>query len=194
MNDFDKDKPNLSAEDQETWNEFVREFDDAQSEEENFEELLNQSEELIEESEEQETLDSVVQKKVKAQALRGENPPSHPAQLDKRTLEKLRKGKMKIEARLDLHGMTREIAHDALEKFIIQCAQNNLRHVLIITGKGKSKSFSEDWLTPGQGVLKNNVPYWLEGSVLRPYILKYCLAQPKDGGSGALYVYLKRNR
>ena len=196
----DKDPPfdDLSEEDQEIWDSYTADFTpkrDNKSEEENFEELLKSSEHI--ESEDNSSDKSKSDDIITADVSIKENKKvvlSQTPQLDRRTEEKLRKGKMSIEARIDLHGMTREIAHEALEKFIIKSWKDGLRHVLVITGKGKSKSTSDEWLSVGKGILKENVPYWLDGIILKPYILKYMYAQPKDGGTGALYVYLKRQR
>ncbi len=109
--------------------------------------------------------------------------------LDRRTDEKLRKGKMPIEARLDLHGHTRRTAQDALTRFILECYHTQKRSVLVITGKGQ-----EDPLCSGKGVLKQAVPEWLSEPPCQSLILKTYPARPRDGGSGALYVLLRRKR
>lgn len=105
-------------------------------------------------------------------------------QLDGKTAEKLRLGKINIEARLDLHGMYQEEAHTALHDFVIQSHARGLRCILVITGKGRDKP----------SVLKRNVPHWLDHAALRPIILQTVPAHQKDGGDGALYVYLRRQR
>ena len=198
MNDKDPPFDDLSEEDKEIWNSYTDDFipkvGDGR-EEENFEELLNNPEHIEAEnnSSNKLKLDNIIDDNVSVKENKKIQLPQNP-QLDRRTEEKLRKGKMSIDARIDLHGMTRGIAHEALEKFIIKSCKDGHRHVLVITGKGKSKSTSDEWLSIGKGILKENVPYWLDGVILKPYILKYMHAQPKDGGSGALYVYLKRQR
>ena len=88
---------------------------------------------------------------------------------------------MSIEARLDLHGHTRESAHRALSGFLAAAWESGRRTVLIVTGKG-------------QGILKDAVPRWLNESPNRGRILLVAQAQPKDGGGGALYVLLRRRR
>jgi len=105
----------------------------------------------------------------------------HAAGVDKRTAERLRRGQMSIEARLDLHGHTRESAHRALSGFLAAAWESGRRTVLIVTGKG-------------QGILKDAVPRWLNESPNRGRILLVAQAQPKDGGGGALYVLLRRRR
>ena len=115
-------------------------------------------------------------------------------QIDKRTAEKIRKGKMPIECRLDLHGFNQAQAYDALKHFIIQSYIAGIRSVLVITGKGKSRATGEDWLSPSKGVLKQNVPLWLSEAPLKDKILSVTPAQPKDGGSGAFYVYIRKHK
>lgn len=190
--DEPKDKNSLSKEDLELWESHVRDMADLpESEKEDFETLLEGQE--IEDIEKE--LPPFEKKKIVSQppSLK-DKKNSEPAQLDKRTAEKLRKGQFPIEARLDLHGLNKTQAHEKLVRFITSCYAQELRCVLVITGKGISNSTSEDWLVPSKGVLKENVPYWLSEAPLNEIILKHVFAQPKDGGSGALYVYLKRNR
>ena len=101
--------------------------------------------------------------------------------MDKRSGDRLRRGKMKIDRRLDLHGMARIEAYHALGQCISGSAQAGKRCVLVITGKGS-------------GILRTGVARWLNEASLRPHILAFSEAQPKDGGSGAFYVYLKKRR
>jgi DNA-nicking Smr family endonuclease len=125
-------------------------------------------------------------------------PPKKPrpvlkdsAGLDRRTAQKLARGQMKIEARLDLHGMNQRAAEDALTAFINRCHKAGKRCVLVITGKGMR---GNDRLALAPGVLKQRVPQWLAEPDLKPLILKTAPAKPKDGGTGALYVLLRRIR
>jgi DNA-nicking Smr family endonuclease len=105
--------------------------------------------------------------------------------LDKSTAEKFRKGKLKIEARLDLHGMTQNEAMRELFDFIPYASDTGKKCVVIITGKG----FKPDGSI---GVLRANLPHWLNLPQLRPYIIAFAQTQPKDGGEGAVYVLLRR--
>lgn len=105
--------------------------------------------------------------------------------LDGRTDERLRKGLLKIDGTIDLHGLTQEKAHPLLERFILGSYQQGRRCVLIITGKGRISQ---------PGVLRQKVPQWLSEPPLGGIVLKSSPAQPKHGGSGALYVYLRRQR
>lgn len=119
--------------------------------------------------------------------------------LDRRTADRLRRGKMPIDARLDLHGMNQVDAHAALERFILSSYETGKRCVLVITGTGKPKASTieydeEDWTTPRPGVLKRRLPEWLAEPAMRPLILYTVPAQQKDGGEGAAYILLRRKR
>lgn len=116
------------------------------------------------------------------------------AGLDRRTSERLRKGQLPIEARIDLHGMTQDRARDALDRFIAGAAERGLRAILVITGKGGATAPADPWQQPRSGVLRANVPRWLNELPNRPRILAITEAQPQDGGGGALYVLLRRQR
>lgn len=93
---------------------------------------------------------------------------------------------MKIEARLDLHGLSREAARERLQAFLQSCYEKGLRHVLVITGKGGRDG--------APGILRQNVPEWLEEAPLRPIVLRYEFARRRHGGEGALYILLRRKR
>jgi len=109
------------------------------------------------------------------------------AGVDKRTAQRMRRGQLSIEARIDLHGLTEEDAHRALTSFVIGAQQAGRRCVLVVTGKG----LRQDGRT---GVLRRNVPRWLNEAPNRARILAFCHAQPKDGGEGALYLLLRRRK
>lgn len=125
-----------------------------------------------------------------------EVPPPRPRQplpdlshgaaigLDKRTAERMKGGEMAIDARIDLHGMTQDAAHGALTGFVAHSFDIGRRCVLVITGKGRE----------GGGVLRAQVPRWLNQSPLRERILGFSYARPQHGGDGALYVLIKRRR
>lgn len=110
------------------------------------------------------------------------------AGVDKRTFERLRKGKMQIEARLDLHGHTQEAAHRALDAFIEAAYDAGRRCILVITGKGMRGEEGR------RGVLREKVPQWLSSGRLSPMIVSWQPAQPRDGGEGALYILIRRRR
>ncbi len=99
-----------------------------------------------------------------------------------KTLRKMQRGQYPPEATLDLHRKTIEEARELLGAFLLQCQKRGLRHVLIIHGKGR------DSHAP---ILKNKLNNWLRQT---EQILAFCTAMPKNGGSGALYVLLRRER
>jgi DNA-nicking Smr family endonuclease len=121
----------------------------------------------------------------------------HPPGLDRSSAERLKRGRYKIEARIDLHGMTQDKAHRALADFIARAAHDERRCVLIITGKGLRKLGGDGGgriHADDLGVLRNAVPRWLNETPTRAHILAFGAAQPRDGGGGALYVLLRRRR
>jgi len=116
----------------------------------------------------------------------GELRHGDSAGIDRRTHDRFKRGRMAIEGRLDLHGMTRERAHQALSTFLHRAYDRGARCVLVVTGKGSGRE--------GGGVLRRDVPLWLNQSGLRALVLSFTHAQIRDGGQGALYVLLKRRR
>ncbi len=106
----------------------------------------------------------------------------HP--LERPVKKKLQKGRLPLEARIDLHGLIQSEAHGLLLHFLLQAHQRGLRHVLVITGKGAS--FGSD------GALKRAVPLWFSLPEFRSLISSYEPAARNHGGDGALYVRLAR--
>jgi DNA-nicking Smr family endonuclease len=116
-------------------------------------------------------------------------PPAPPlAPIDRRSTRRLKRGTDSIDARIDLHGMTQEEAHDALVSFMRRAQASGAKFVLVITGKGARAASAE------RGVLRRQVPFWLTRSDLRPLVLGYEPASARHGGEGALYVRLRRRR
>lgn len=109
------------------------------------------------------------------------------AGVDGNTMDRLRKGKLPIDARLDLHGMTQDQAHSALMRFIEAAYGHGKRCLCVVTGKGTR-------LSGEIGVLRQAVPRWLNQPGLRSKIIAFTHAPQKDGGEGALFVLLKRWR
>ena len=123
--------------------------------------------------------------------------PPGAAGLDKRQYERLRRGQMRIEGRLDLHGLHQVPAHTALHAFITESYARDRRCVLVITGKGEAKGQAvAGAIMPERerGVLRRNVPRWLNDVGLRDKVLSVSEAQPRHGGAGALYVLLRKRR
>jgi len=121
---------------------------------------------------------------------RGEPLPG----LDRRTAQRLRRGTLGIEARIDLHGMTQAQAHATLNGFIQRCWADGRRAVLVITGKGGRRPDESAPWRESRGVLQDRVPVWLTQSPNREIVLSVTRAQPRDGGDGALYILLRRKR
>ena len=104
---------------------------------------------------------------------------------DARVMKKLRAGEFSTQAQVDLHGNTRDEAKAALERFIQTSRVAGHRCVLVVTGRGLH---SIDQLP----VLKQGVQTWLTRGRLSRHVLAFCTARPSDGGSGAVYVLLRR--
>lgn len=83
--------------------------------------------------------------------------------------------------KLDLHGCNEDQAHEGLEAFIRARHREGRRKVLVITGKGSGK-------------LRRLVPLWLEARPFKEFVANACIANPWDGGEGALYVHLHERR
>lgn len=105
--------------------------------------------------------------------------------MDHHTADRLRRGQLSFDARLDLHGLTQAQAHATLASLVHRCWTEGRRCLLVITGKGTSS---------GGGILKQNVPRWLAEPALARMVLAIQPARPKDGGEGALYVLVRRRR
>ena len=129
----------------------------------------------------------------KTAASRAKPPPPVTPQagehrgLDRRTAERLRRGRLPVDGSIDLHGLTQAGAHRALCDFISMSYQKRRRVVLVVTGKG---SFGAE----DRGVLRARLPQWLSEPGMRDKVLAFHRARPQDGGDGAFYVLLRRLR
>ena len=121
-----------------------------------------------------------------------DNKKSSP-NMDKKNFNKLLKGKMEIEGTIDLHGLTADQAKIKLIAFIDRSYTLGKRLIIVITGKGKHKGYDE-FQRPINGVLRQRLPDWLSGPSVSDKVLQVTQAQPKHGGTGAFYVYLRRKR
>lgn len=120
-------------------------------------------------------------------------PALHPGAapgVDRTTATRLRKGEIAIDATLDLHGMTQKEAHAALLGHIARAHALGQRCLLVVTGKG-GKPDKDGGTT---GVLRVNMPRWLNEPPTRAHVLAFVPARPRDGGEGAFYVLLRRLR
>jgi DNA-nicking Smr family endonuclease len=134
-----------------------------------------------------------------ATAQRTKSASSSPPALstfDRNSMRKIKDGRMEIEARVDLHGMRQDEAHTALRAFLMRCHGRGMRFVLVITGKGRSPA-SGDIIADyegGRGILRRNVPRWLEEPDVRNIVVSYTTAAIRHGGEGALYIHLRSSR
>ena len=116
-----------------------------------------------------------------------------PVQMDSKAFGRLKRGKIRPEGRIDLHGMTLDRAHPALTKFILGSHAKGRRLVLVITGKGKMRDEGGP-IPVRHGVLRHQVPQWLSMPPLSAAVLQVSQAHISHGGGGAYYVYLRRHR
>ena len=128
-----------------------------------------------------------------AKIPRGPKPavPAAPplAPLGRRERSHLSRGRKEIEARLDLHGMTQTRAHRALSGFLQRAHLDGLTFVLVITGKGRTVGAESE-----RGVLRRQVPLWLNLPEFRTLVVGFEEAHIGHGGEGALYVRIRRSR
>ncbi len=121
-----------------------------------------------------------VEKSIRAPERDGEQLFVRPG-LQQKQVTRLRRGQIPIAAEADLHGTRIHEARVLLEEFLRECRAEGLRCVRVIHGKGLG---SRD----GQAVLKWEVDGWLRR---HDGVMAFCTAQPRDGGTGAVYVLLK---
>jgi DNA-nicking Smr family endonuclease len=133
----------------------------------------------------------------KTKLLRTAAPPliSHAAavpplaKLDRRTRQKVARGRVEIDGRIDLHGMRQEEAREELSRFLHRAQARGQSLVLVITGKGTSAAVGAE-----RGALRRAVPLWLAMPALRPLVIGFEEAAPAHGGAGALYVRIRKSR
>ncbi|MCI5050018.1 MAG: Smr/MutS family protein [Rickettsiales bacterium] len=106
------------------------------------------------------------------------------AGVDRRTASKFKKGKLEIDRTIDLHGLNQLDAIDEVRTAVLEAYEAQQRVLLVITGKGNQ----------GEGVLRQQLPLWLNASSIRPLVLAFDYAIQQHGGNGAFYVLLKRKR
>jgi DNA-nicking Smr family endonuclease len=118
--------------------------------------------------------------------------------LDGRTDERLRKGTLDPDARIDLHGLTESGAHNTLLLFLRGAQARGCKLALVVTGKGArvdpGAPFDMQLHTSPRGVLKASVPRWLQEREFAGLVAGTRAAHRKHGGEGALYIYLRKNR
>ena len=97
---------------------------------------------------------------------------------------------------IDLHGFSLEKANQITEKFIIDCFEKDVNKIIVITGKGlRSKSSENPFLSKDLSILKYSVPEFIKSKKNLIKIIKTIKeADDKDGGKGAFYIFLKKNK
>ena len=124
-------------------------------------------------------------------------PPVPLADFERRKVRQIASGKIEVDARIDLHGLRQRDAHARLRAFLIEAYARGLKTVLVITGKGGEEPADRLGDLAGErqrGVLRRNVPQWLAEPDLRAIVLSFTQAAIRHGGSGALYVQLRKGR
>lgn len=105
-----------------------------------------------------------------------------PAPQDRGNEKRVRRGKLEIGGKLDLHGHTQDTGRAALARFLRAAQTRGDRTVIVITGMGRG----------GEGVLKKRLPEWLAERDIRAFVSGFAPAHRTHGGAGAFYVFLKR--
>ena len=106
---------------------------------------------------------------------------------DRKLMQKIKKGQFPIQDYVDLHGLTKHEAEIRIRDFLIQSHRLGLRCVLVVHGRGLN---SQDNIP----VLKERLPVWLNRGPVKKIVLAFSTARPYDGGTGAIYVLLRKRR
>jgi DNA-nicking Smr family endonuclease len=107
--------------------------------------------------------------------------------MDPRLVSRLRRGDFSIQAHIDLHGMTQPDAKAALTEFIFESVRKGRRAVLVVHGRGLRSP-------GGRPVLKHAAAQWLSHGTIGAFVLAFTTARIYDGGAGAVWVLLRRER
>jgi DNA-nicking Smr family endonuclease len=137
-------------------------------------------------------------------------PPKRPAEepsnapplapIERRLRQRLARGQRAVDAKIDLHGMRQAEAFAALLSFLDRAQRQGASMVLVVTGKGGrrlsgpvERRVPQDGGWEGDyGVLRRMVPLWLADPAARRLVIGFEEASPVHGGSGALYVRVRR--
>lgn len=117
-------------------------------------------------------------------------PPLAP--LEPKLRRRISRGVVAVDARIDLHGLRQDEAHRRLGAFLAGAQASGFKVVLVITGKGRPGPAEGDLFGPERGVLRRSVPIWLSSPAARGLVVGFETAQIHHGGSGALYVRIRR--
>jgi DNA-nicking Smr family endonuclease len=111
-------------------------------------------------------------------------PPASPQDIDRRERLKIKRGRLDVDAKLDLHGLRQDEAQRALNGFLRRAQSDGAKIVIVVTGKGLTREEG--------GVLRRAVPMWLQAPNLRDVVVGFGEAARHHGGEGALYVRIRR--
>ncbi len=114
------------------------------------------------------------------------------APLERKVRQRLSRGQIGADAAIDLHGLRQAEAHSALRHFLYRSQRDGARIVLVVTGKGGRREVPHDMTGGEVGILKRSVPLWLSEPALRAIVVGFEDAGRAHGGTGALYVRLRR--
>jgi len=106
--------------------------------------------------------------------------------IDRAWLRRLRAGDVRVESRVDLHGLNARTAHVAVRRTLERAHADGQRCVLVVHGRGSH--------SPEGPVLRAFLLRWLTESRVAPFVMAFASARPRDGGQGATYVLLRRSR
>lgn len=119
-------------------------------------------------------------------------PSSPPAQAAPGHVHRrARRGKVRVEGRLDLHGHTQESARAALGAYLVSASRRGLSCVLVITGRAPAPDAAR-WPDAPRGVIRLRLGEWLAAPDLAPLVSGWTQAHMRHGGAGAVYVFLRR--
>jgi DNA-nicking Smr family endonuclease len=126
--------------------------------------------------------------KIKAEPPRKKQRPDI-GDIDHRTRLKLRRGRLEVDVKLDLHGYRQAEAHRALIEFLRRAQAAGAKMAIVVTGKGQS---GKGHALEQHGVLRRMAPMWLQSPSLRDVVVSFGEASRQHGGEGALYVQIRR--
>ncbi|MFC1866605.1 Smr/MutS family protein [Thermodesulfobacteriota bacterium] len=105
--------------------------------------------------------------------------------VNRKIMRQLKRGHIPVQDHIDLHGLTRKEAEVEVSRFLAESHKRGLRCVLLVHGRGLN--------SPGSfPVLKERLPVWLNRGAARKIVMAFATARPYDGGTGAIYVLLRR--
>ncbi len=125
------------------------------------------------------------------QEFRPATNTAKPSPADRSAERRLRRGRVDIDARIDLHGMTQAAARTALGHFLHAARSRGFRAVLVITGKGKAGVRNHGTGEEMPGVIRRRFPEWLAEPEIRHLVSGYASAHRRHGGDGAFYVMIR---